>query len=150
LAEELESKTVGMIVQMNETTCYLGIGMNPAKQDDGWMTPTSIISVGRSKFQVTFVEIFVIDSNFFQEQVILTNFKKEWYTRILDTINTEPTIIVHAKHRVNDLSKHRLFVKSASLDDPNVRAVGRTNTLPRRCKSKMFEQRILNNKFVQF
>jgi hypothetical protein len=53
-AEELESKTVGMILQMNKTTCYLGIGMNPSKQEDGWMTPTSIIAVGRSKFQVLF------------------------------------------------------------------------------------------------
>lgn len=63
----------------------------------------------------------------------MTNFKKEWYTRVLDLINTEPSPI-HAKHRVNDLSRHRLFSNSVSADDSRVRSVGRTSDLPRRCE----------------
>jgi hypothetical protein len=59
MPEEVGSKTVGMIVKMNETTCYIGIGINPSKQENE-LSPSSLIATGRSAFQAYIFYIYFL------------------------------------------------------------------------------------------
>ncbi|KAI6195116.1 hypothetical protein M3Y96_01196700 [Aphelenchoides besseyi] len=106
MQDELEHKAVGMVLQIDKVTVYLGVGVNPSHKDDSIMTPTSIIPTGRSDFL---------------HQALLTNFRKEWYAKILDLIQLEPSTVL--RHRVNALS--RKFFNSAT-DDRTIKATDRT------------------------
>ncbi|KAI6216803.1 hypothetical protein M3Y99_01798600 [Aphelenchoides fujianensis] len=112
--EEVDSKTVGMVLNIDGTPCFLGVGLNPSQKEDGFTTPTEIIPAGRSDFV---------------SQAKLTNFRADWFSKVLDLIQTKPSAVL-ARHRVNDLS--RKFFFSTAADDKKVRATGRTSDMPRR------------------